>query len=147
MAKKKSATIGGSASNSGCLVSNPFNARISLTKDDFETLVGYFTPKDDILKILRISPIDMDNWCKKEYGLSFGDVYEDLLAEARFYGRIAITRLKDQGHPTAMSIYSKYFAKFEEEQQNKADVIPILGVIPVEKDRIIEIIDNRNKEE
>lgn len=147
MAKKKSATVSSSASNSSALVSNPFNARLSLTKDDFETLVGYFTPKDDILKILRISAIDMDNWCKKEYGLSFGDVYEDLLAEARFYGRIAITRLKDMGHPTAMSIYSKYFAKFEEEQQNKADVIPIIGVIPMEKDRVIDILEDKEKGE
>lgn len=136
-----------SNSGTGALVSNPFNTRISLTKDDFETLVGYFTPKDDILKILRISAADMDDWCKKEYALSFHDVYEDLLAEARFYGRITITRLKDQGHPTAMSIYSKYFAKFEEEQQNKSDIIPIIGVVPVEKDRIIDIIDDKKKED
>ena len=94
-----------------------------------------------------MSAADMDDWCKKEYALSFHDVYEDLIAEARFYGRIAITKLKDQGHPTAMSIYSKYFAKFEEEQQSKADVIPIIGVIPVEKDRIIDIIDDKKKED
>lgn len=129
------------------IVSNPYSDRLSLDKDTFETLVGYFTPKEDILKILRMSAADMDDWCKKEYALSFHDVYEDLIAEARFYGRIAITKLKDQGHPTAMSIYSKYFAKFEEEQQSKADVIPIIGVIPVEKDRIIDIIDDKKKED
>lgn len=141
MAKKKV-----SSNNCGALVSNPFNARLSLSKDDFETLVGYFTPKDDILKILRISRADMETWCRKEYSMPFNDVYEDLLAEARFYGRIAITRLKDQGHPTAMSIYSKYFAKFEEEQQNKSDVIPIIGVIPVEKDKFIDIIDDKSSD-
>lgn len=143
MAKKKSGTTSGASA----LVSNPFNARLSLTKDDFETLVGYFTPKDDILKILRISRADMETWCRKEYNMPFNDVYEDLLAEARFYGRIAITRLKDMGHPTAMSIYSKYFAKFEEEQQNKADVIPIIGVIPMEKDRVIDILEDKEKGE
>lgn len=105
----------------------------NLTKDDFETLVAYFTPKDDILKILGTNSGSMDNWCRENYGMSFDIVYDNLLALARAQGRMMITRLANAGNNTAMGIFSKHFAKYEEEQQNKADTIPIIAVIPLDK--------------
>lgn len=105
--------------------------QFNLSKDDFETLIAYFTPKDDILKILAISDADMNSWCEDNYGLKFNEVYDNLLALARTHGRIMITKLADGGNNTALGIYSKYFAKFEEEQQSKADTIPIIAVIPL----------------
>lgn len=123
---------------------NPLEFKFALNKDDFETLVGYFTPKDDILRIFRVGAAEMNTWCMDNYGLSFNETYMNLIAEARNYGRIAITRLAAKGHPTAMSIYSKYFAKFEEEQASKADTVPIIGFIPVVKkpDNVIEVVDD-----
>lgn len=103
----------------------------NLSKDDFETLVAYFTPKDDILKILGTNSGDMDLWCKNNYSLSFDEVYDNLLALARAQGRMMITRLANAGNNTAMGIFSKHFAKYEEEQSNKADTIPIIAVIPL----------------
>lgn len=127
---------------------NPLEFKFALNKDDFETLVGYFTPKDDILRIFRVDFTVMDNWCQDNYNLGFNETYMNLIAEARNYGRIAITRLAAKGHPTAMSIYSKYFAKFEEEQASKADTVPIIGFIPVVKkpDNVIEVADDDNKD-
>lgn len=127
---------------------NPLQFKFALNKDDFETLVGYFTPKDDILRIFRVGAAEMNAWCMDNYGLSFNDVYMNLIAEARNYGRIAITRLASKGHPTAMSIYSKYFAKFEEEQASKADTVPIIGFIPVVKkpDNVIEVADDDSED-
>lgn len=127
---------------------NPLEFKFALNKDDFETLVGYFTPKDDILRIFRVGAAEMNTWCMDNYGLSFNETYMNLIAEARNYGRIAITRLAAKGHPTAMSIYSKYFAKFEEEQASKADTVPIIGFIPVVKkpDNVIEVVDDDNKD-
>lgn len=103
----------------------------NLSKDDFETLVAYFTPKDDILKILGTNIGDMENWCRDNYGLNFDEVYDNLLALARAQGRMMITRLANAGNNTAMGIFSKHFAKYEEEQSNKADTIPIIAVIPL----------------
>lgn len=127
---------------------NPLEFKFALNKDDFETLVGYFTPKDDILRIFRVGAAEMNTWCMDNYGLGFNETYMNLIAEARNYGRIAITRLAAKGHPTAMSIYSKYFAKFEEEQASKADTVPIIGFIPVVKkpDNVIEVSDDDNKD-
>lgn len=111
----------------------PLITKFSLNQDDFETLMAYFTPKEDILKILNVSYADMDEWCRQVYHLSYNDVYDNMLALARTQGRMMISRLADQGNNTAMNIYSKYFAKYEEEQQNKADTIPIIAVIPLDK--------------
>lgn len=153
--KKNKTSIGNASRGSRCSAfddpyssDNPLEFKFALNKDDFETLVGYFTPKDDILRIFRVDFTVMDNWCQDNYNLGFNETYMNLIAEARNYGRIAITRLAAKGHPTAMSIYSKYFAKFEEEQASKADTVPIIGFIPVVKkpDNVIEVVDDDNKD-
>ena len=119
--------------NNSIFLNNPLAKKFSLNKDDFETLIAFFTPFEDIPLILNTSEGVINDWCRNTYGLDFRQAYLNLLAQARSVGRFMISSLAEKGNNSAINIYSKYFAKFEEEQSNKADTIPIIAVIPLDK--------------
>lgn len=104
----------------------------SLSKEAFESLIASFTPLEDIIIIFNSSYEKLDKWCKKVYKATLSSVYSNLLAQARFYGRSAITSLAKAGNNTALSILSKYFAKYEEDKNAEASSIPIIAVVPLD---------------
>ena len=124
---------------------NPLAKKFTLCQDDFETLIAFFTPMEDIPIILNVSEGDVDSFCMQNYALPFRDAYIYLLAQARSCGRIMITKLANQGNNTAIGIFSKHLAKLEEDSTAKGDAIPIIAVIPLDNSVIDVDADNNEQ--
>lgn len=80
---------------------------IKLNKTRLEGYVACGMKSSEILTAFRVSVIEMDKWCKENYGMAWKDVFELLRQVTRGEYLDAVRDLGLKGNPTALSIVDR----------------------------------------
>ena len=101
----------------------------NFTRNDFEDLVDYFTPFEDIPILLGIKHAELDEFCKYIYNMNYKDTYDNLIRRSHFYFRRSMMSLSKSGNPTAIKVAAEYYVGLGavDKQENK---ITFIGVMP-----------------
>lgn len=106
----------------------------NFTRNDFEDLIDYFTPFEDIPILLGVKHAELDEFCKFIYNMNYKDTYDNLLRRSNLYFRRSMISLSKSGNPTAIKVAAEYYVGLGavDKQENK---ITFIGVMPeVESD-------------
>lgn len=109
---------------------NRFVEGFNFSTDDFEDLIEFFTPLEDIYAILGVSYKELDEFCRLAYGSNASKVYNDYLSLAFYFNRKAFVKLSRSGSATAMNIVASNFMHLNNNSNNNELAVSVSFDLP-----------------
>lgn len=108
--------------------------RIEIDREKFENLCGLQCTLEEIAGFFGCCEDTIENWCKREYGQLFSEVFQ----EKRGKGKISLRRFQFRlaEHNAAMAIFlgKQYLGQKDTQELDVKSKVEILDDIPVEEE-------------
>ena len=110
----------------------------NFTRNDFEDLVDYFTPFEDIPILLGVKHAELDEFCKYIYNMNYKDTYDNLIRRSEFYFRRSMMSLSKSGNPTAIKVAAEFYVGLGavDKQEQKITIINSMPDAESDEDKL-----------
>ena len=95
--------------------------RIEIEKTQFESLCALQCTLDEISAFFRVTDRTIENWCKREYKMSFFDIYKKKSAAGRMSLRREQWRSAEKGNVTMQIWLGKQWLGQTDKVEQKTD--------------------------
>lgn len=100
-----------------------------IQRPQFESLCGMFCTSQEICSFFGVSFNTLQRWCKQEYGITFGEIYQQKSDMGKISLRRTQMRLADRSVPMAIFLGKQYLGQTDEVEAH-IDAVEITNDVP-----------------